>query len=102
MQEGLNAALAITRKMYDAMQKGDFDGVEQLAVKRDEILHHSFSGEGTPEDENQEVSIIVEKIVALNNEMIEMGEKEKANIKSDMEREIRGSSHIQKYIDNMP
>lgn len=99
--EKLNHALELTLEMRKAFQDGDLDQVEELSVQRDKILHECGDDTEGRERNREQVSDIVGKIIQLNNEMIELGQKEKTNIRSDMEKEIRGSSHVKKYIDNM-
>ena len=99
--EEMKTALAITHKMVEAMQDGELDNVEQMAQERDGILHQVFSGVTIPDNEKKEISGIVQQIVQLNNDMIEMGLKEKAAIQSEIMQDLKASSGIRKYLDNM-
>lgn len=101
LQDELGTALAITRKMRDAMQAKELDIVEQLARERDGILHKCFPGGGGADSDDEAVSAIVKEIVHLNNEMIELGNREKSAMQAEVDKEMKASSGIRKYIDNM-
>lgn len=99
--EEMRTALVITQKMYDAMRDGSLDRVEQMAQERDEILHRVLPGGTIPDNEKQDISSIVQQIIQLNNSMIELGLREKASMQSEVNQELKASSGIRKYLDNM-
>lgn len=100
LREELSKALELTYKMREEFLQDNLDEVQLLAKERDRILHESLGR--TLSDEDKNISgPFVKEIVRLNEEMIEIGQKEKTSIQTELGKELRASSGVKQYIDNM-
>jgi len=100
LREELSKALDLTYRMREAFQQDNLDEVQLLAKERDNILYDSLGGKLSA-DEKQVSEPFVQKIVQLNEEMIEMGQREKVRMQNELGRELHASSGVKQYIDNM-
>ena len=103
--QALDEVLQLSLRMRDVLEEGDVDAAMHLEVQRVKLLQECFDGGAISSDSADDAAVLIKQIIALNEDMSEIGVKLKVVLQQEMESELaseaKASTAIRAYIDHM-